>query len=388
MGTRGGDQRGVALPMALMGLALLTPLMLAFAALSVSEPVIASNQLLATQARALADGGVQYALWRLSGPDGGAPFTQGFLPLAATGGFTVQVTVHAGGDPQARTITAVGWVPAPDAAARAHRQVIADAVAIPRLAARAPCALCVRGGLELDGNIAIDGANGDRACGNDDRFGTFTGGATSAGAAVRVSGGAGASAQDQPAPAFEALTLSGAALEALRAIALRHGTYYGPGFPSGGRQSDGGTTWDGRLVFDATHRLPDGIVFVDTTDGRDVAPGDTATLATVRLGPDAVAAADGVFRGWLVVNGALRIEAGARLQGLVYAADTLTYRAAGSGSIEGLAVILNASGAPARLETTGGGALSVTFSCRAASGEGLVPPGWTLIPGSYREERD
>ena len=97
------SERGVALPLALMSLGLLVPLMLAFASLSVSEPVIAANQLRASQARALADSGLQYALWGLDTPvaRGGLPSPLPASPAPApfdgrtlvavglTGGFTV-----------------------------------------------------------------------------------------------------------------------------------------------------------------------------------------------------------------------------------------------------------------------------------------------------------
>src|SRR5436190_11163207 len=60
------NERGVALPMALITLVLLTTLMLAFATLSQTEPVIAANQLRTSQARALAESGFEYAVWALS----------------------------------------------------------------------------------------------------------------------------------------------------------------------------------------------------------------------------------------------------------------------------------------------------------------------------------
>src|SRR5512145_826597 len=60
------DQRGVALPMAMIVLVLLTTLMLAFAVLSQTEPVIAHNQMHAAQARAHAEAGFERAVWALS----------------------------------------------------------------------------------------------------------------------------------------------------------------------------------------------------------------------------------------------------------------------------------------------------------------------------------
>jgi hypothetical protein len=90
--------------------------------------------------------------------------------------------------------------------------------------------------------VTIDGTNRDPACGDDTKYGAFTGATTTVTGPVALSGGAGASAEHQPAAAFEALTLSPAALEALRTMAWRNGTYYGPGFPQGGTVSDGGST--------------------------------------------------------------------------------------------------------------------------------------------------
>src|SRR5687768_15160502 len=60
------DERGVALPMAMMTLLLLTTLMLAFAVLSQTEPVIAANQLRVAQARSHAESGFERAVCALA----------------------------------------------------------------------------------------------------------------------------------------------------------------------------------------------------------------------------------------------------------------------------------------------------------------------------------
>jgi len=399
------NERGVALPMALMSLTLLSTLLLALASLSRTEPLIAASHLRGSQARSLAESGVEYALWALSNPDHPAglpaplpvpvpsPFDgETFVALGAMGGVTISVAGHAGGDPQRRTVRAVGWMPSnslADTRPRARRTVVVEVVAVPRLAARAPCALCVRGALSLTGNLAIDGTNRDPACGDDTKYGTFTGDTTTVVGPVVRSGGAGAGAQQQATPAFDAVTLSPAALDALKTMAWRNGTYYGPGFPRGGTVSDRGATWSGRIVFDASNPVSDGVVFIDTTDGEHVGddPARLATLAAARLETGAFAGGDGVFRGWIVVNGSLQIAAGLRMRGLVYAVDALTYQATGDGRIEGLAVSLNAR-EPSALEVLGGGALAVQFDCGHATAPGLVPDGFRPIPGTYREEDD
>lgn len=399
------NERGVALPMALMSLTLLSTLLLALASLSRTEPLIAANHLRSSQARALAESGVEYALWALSNPDhpvglpnplpipAAAPFDgETFVALGMTGGFTVSVASDDAGDSQRRTVRAVGWMPTnslTDTRPRARRTVTVDVVAVPPLAARAPCALCVRGALTLAGNVAIDGTNRDQACGDDTKYGTFTGDTTTIAGPVVQSGGAGAGAQLQAASAFDAVTLSPAALDALKTMAWRNGTYYGPGYPRGGTVSDQGATWSGRIVFDASNPLPDGVVFIDTTDGDNIGtdPAGLATLAGARLEAGAFAASDGVFRGWIVVNGSVEVAAGLHVRGLVYAVDALTYQATSPGRIEGLAVSLNVREA-SRLEAVGGGALAVQFDCGHAAAPGLIPRGFRPIPGTYREDLD
>ncbi|MEK7838438.1 MAG: PilX N-terminal domain-containing pilus assembly protein, partial [candidate division NC10 bacterium] len=59
-------QRGIALPMALIALLILTALVVAFSVLSTSEPTIAANHLRVAQARALAEAGVERAVWALT----------------------------------------------------------------------------------------------------------------------------------------------------------------------------------------------------------------------------------------------------------------------------------------------------------------------------------
>jgi hypothetical protein len=388
--------------MALLVMTLLTSLMLALASISQTEPLIAVNHLHGTQARVLAESGVELALWALSNPehpaglpaplpDTPAPFDGvTFVRLGDEGGFTLRVASDAGGDAQRRRITSVGWMPTnspSDRRPKAHRAVALDVVAVPRLAARAPCALCVKGALSVSGNVTIDARTSDAACGEDTRYGTLSGGETTLTAPAASLGGAGAGAQYQPPGTFEPVTLSTAALDALKTLAWRSGTYFGPGFPRGGIVSDGGATWPGRVVFDATLPLRDGIVFVDTTDGRNLGddPADLATLAEARLEAGAFAGRSG-FRGWIVVNGSLEIAAGLELRGLVYAVDALTYRGPGSGLIEGLAVSLNARSVPTLIEPAG--ELAMRFDCQKADGAGLVPHEFLPIPGTYRETDD
>jgi hypothetical protein len=398
----------VALSLTLLALALLVPIMLAFATLADTELSIAANQLRASQARALAESGFEYALTALSRAiltDAADPLLSGpvapgpldgrtFIALARTGGFTVRAAHTPGGDAQVRTITSVGWTPTDnplDGRVKARRQITADVVAIPHPGVRAPCALCVKGPLTLSGSVTIEGANPDRACGEDLKYGTLTRDETTVGGPVAISGGAGASAQQRPPADFEPVTFSPAVLDALKTLARRNGTYFGPGFPTGGRTGDGRATWSGLITFDASNPLPDGVVFVDTTDGRHVDPlGSTfSTLAGARIGDAAIAPPAEAFRGWLIVNGSLEIAGGAAIRGLVYALDSLTYQAGGVGSIEGLALALNVQNAlGARIAPPAGGRLTIRFDCGAAGAGDRVPHGFILARGSYRETAD
>jgi hypothetical protein len=393
------DQGGVALPMALLTLALLTSLMLALASISAMEPVIAANHLQGSQARALAESGLEYALWALAHPTspGGlpagrpaaAPFDGRTFVAFGPGGFTVSVADDAGGDPQRRLVTVVGWVPTnspTDSRPRAQRRLSTQVAAVPPLGLRAPCAVCVRGALDLVGPVAVDGHNRDPACGDDAKFASFSRDATTLTGPVARTGGAGPEVQHRPAADFDPIVLSPAALEALKTLAWRAGTYYGPGFPRGGTVFDGSPSWSARLVFDAANPLPDGVVFVDTADARDLDTAGGLTPAITRLEPGALDARGGAFRGWLVVNGTLEIAERVHAQGLVYAVDGLSYQAAGASRIDGLVVALNTRNAgPIRLDATAG-SLTITFDCRLATGASLIPRGYVPIPGTYRED--
>ena len=61
-----GSERGIALPMAMIMLVVLTAMMVAFAVLARTEPTIAANQLATAQALHLADAGLQLAMWGLT----------------------------------------------------------------------------------------------------------------------------------------------------------------------------------------------------------------------------------------------------------------------------------------------------------------------------------
>ncbi len=393
------DQRGVALPLALLALLLLVVVLLALAALAATEPAIAANHLRATQARALAESGFERALWALSrgvaapGCEGclatplaapvPAPYDGSVLvPLGVTGGFVV--AIWPGATPDERRIRAEGWAPTndpDDPRVRAHRVVEAVVERLPDLALAAPCAVCVRGPAELDGPVTVD-ASGDTGCGR--KAGVLaTGPATVAGGARvlgadgdLVANGPDDIAEEAPAARLDGIALGASALERLRQLARRHGAYYGPGTPG----------WDGSIVFDAARPLASGVVFVDTLAGTDLtASSAPENAARVTIRPGGLGA--GEVSGWLVVNGALTIEGEARIRGLVWAARDLTWAAA-SGMVRGLLVAGAAGGGAAAVTASPVAGPTVAFGCAEARGDGRVPRGFALQPGSHREPYD
>jgi Tfp pilus assembly protein PilX len=429
------DERGVALPMAMMTLLLLTTLMMAFGVLAQTEPVIAANQLRVAQARALADSGVERAIWSLtnSGEPGGladplplttpgdntsaavAPFNGATFisgDSLTSGGFTVAVRNDQGApaDPNVREITAVGWTPTNDAAdgkTKAHRTVFVKVQVIPALAKEAPCALCVRGSLQAKGNGTVNGNNNDPACGGNNKYGAYSKDTVTISGNPTITGGAGGYVENQPAAAFEEFMYKDAALDTLKVLAKKNGTYFGPGFPNGGFVSDGSTTWSGYLSISSSNQVGNGIIFVDTVDGvnLDPAASNTDTLASLTIHgnpftglpvpgstlpnvPVSSSPADS-FSGVIVSNGSIGISGNMAIHGLVYAVNDFSYNGTGSGGIWGQAISQNVrDAASTSVDTSTSGNSQVIFNCQYAKGFDMIPPGFTVVPGSYRERAD
>src|SRR6266478_5232269 len=122
--TRLRCQRGIALPMALMILMILSVLIAAFSMLAASEPVLAANQLQVAQARAVAESGLERAIWALNNPGdpsgipnplvtAAAPYDGStavpvFVNGAQVGTFTVSVTNGAAPNERNVVATALG----------------------------------------------------------------------------------------------------------------------------------------------------------------------------------------------------------------------------------------------------------------------------------------
>jgi hypothetical protein len=427
------DERGIALPMALIALVLLTTLMLAFAVLSQSEPMIAGNQLRVSQARTLAESGMEHAIWALSagnvlpgdplpagalanpmpsspapGPFNGATFTM----LDLTGGYTVQVTApDPVGQPLRRDIVAIGWTPTndgTDSRTKAHRRIVASVQALPDLALNAPCALCVRGNVDVSGNSLIDSRT-DGNCGGQPKYGAYTAGSLDQGGSSSIKGQLGTSpggnvagvdyVTGQPQSSFDAFSFNDDHLNTLKELAKKNGTYFGPGYPDGTPASS--PTYTGALTFNSGHKLRSGIVFFDTTTGQNIVSCPTGSPASCVPTPESHFASvdihgnpfsDGAFTGMIVVNGQISISGNMKIAGLVYALDDLTYNGTGTGEISGLVISQNVRNTTATTITesdaTTTGNSRIRLNCAHARGAGEAPRTFSLVPGTYRELPD
>ena len=435
------DQSGVALAMSLIALLAMSLLVLAFSALSSSEPTIAHNLLRVAAARAIAEAGIEHAIWALN--PGSEPGRLGYDP--GTGPLTGAVAAPFDGsratalsadgvprgvfrttlapwtrpatgvvDPWRVRVHAVGWTPTDpvatpgDTRTRAHQRITATLMRVRNIAGDARCALCVRGAAEIGGAVAIDArpADGDPACGvpsRRSRPGMFTAGPMSMGGGAvygsnqpatgpshsnRVStspadvGGPhdilAPGGLDDPAfrDAFDAFALATYELDALRRLARSHGTYY-----------------RGSVTFDSGHRLPNGIVFVDTVDGQDPSSATPdAAFASVTVVGSAASGAGNTFDGWLVVNGTLAISGPVQLNGLVYAIGDIQHTPTGAGRVEGQMIAAHVrTGAVTRVSGTGPtGHAVIRMNCayvkNGGAGTGFVPQTWSVVAGSYTEQ--
>ena len=418
------DERGVALPMAMIVLVLLTTLMVAFALLARTEPVIAHNQQRTSQALAQAEAGFERAIWALSqgvivpGTAGSladplpvptpAPYDgTTFIANGISGGYLVTVTApDVVNFPHQRLITSIGWTPTnavADTRTKSHRRIQAMAEHLPYFDKDSPCALCVKGDVAVGGNALIDGtAYATPSC--PARKGAVTSGAltiqTSGNGSAEIRGDLNGTPnqngsdylQNAPPSVFDKITFDAGNMKMLRELAKKNGTYFGPGYPDG--TPAGSPAYTGSVTFQSSHKVKNGIVFVDTVSGTDIptdpAQQNPADFAAVDIHGNPFVSGD--FSGWLIVNGSLQISGNMHLNGLVYAVNDLTYNGTGTGAITGLAVSTNVRDVTATTissyDSTTTGNSRIKFNC-----DNLKPPpnagyGYALVPGTYRELPD
>jgi len=380
------QQRGSVLPFAMVILLVLSAVLMGLSMLTGQEPLVASNHAKIAQAQALAEAGLERALWALSSPqspDGvrwnavaPAPYDGSRLIGVATqgaqlGGF--RLTISGESDRQ-RQVLAIGVSPGDDAVLGQARQEI-SATLIRLRFPLLPAGLSVRGDLSIGDNVLID-ASADGSCG--DMAGTWSSGATTLGLTSQVRGRAGDPsvandaanvAQRQPVAAFDDVTFTPGELSALKAVARARGTYY-----------------RGTIAFDATRRLPEGVVFVDTVSGQPISEATPeADLAAVSVGDGAGTGPGGSFRGWLIVNGSLSVAGSVLLEGLAYAVDRFSQT--GPARLVGAAVAAHArSTTPSVIDARPASGAAVVWSCETGrTGGQAVRQRWMVKPGSYRE---
>lgn len=383
------DERGAALPMALFATAILITLVIAFSILSSSEPTIASNQQMVAQARAIAESGIERAAWALNNatntngladpmpatvpaPYDGSAAVNVTLTSGTLGSF--RVTVAQGGATNERLVESVGSIPN-DTSPRAKQRIRVTLIKF-RFPAP-PAALSVRGELQVGGNTYID-SRGDTSCGA--KVGTFTTGLTDVqGGSAEVFGADGNNTknentdilQNQPTAAFDQYLLTDDDIAALKAYAKSQGTYY-----------------QGSVDFRSSNQMPNGVIFVDTVSGQPMSNGsDPNDQAQVAIRGGAAASADGIFHGWLIVNGRLQIDGDFQMWGYGYVMNDLTYTGTGTGQIVGAMLSRNIQDTSSTtIDTNTGGNASIIYDCaKARSGGGMVPQTYTAKSGTYKE---
>lgn len=391
------SEAGIALPMTLIVMALVTSLTLALLAFTSSEPVIASNQMANAQARAIAESGVERALWALSKGEtnpgfGGAladPLPSSPAPPPYDGNTYVsvgigefKVAVVNGAFPSERLITAVGYVPnhTNPIAIKKIQTTVTHVLPPPP----PPCGVCASGGptttIRIGGSasIAASTAQGAQYCaGFTPTAAAYSSGRINTNGTPNLSAPHGGSATATNQTNFTFMTDPNSImyvapdgsmpnLAALKAAAQANGTYY-----------RGNQTW--------TSPPPNGIIFVDTPSGNLLTSSSPSSdIITVDIHGNWSGAS---WSGWLIVNGTIQISGNTTLNGLIYAQNDVTLHGTGGGSITGAVVSANVIDTQStNIDTDDTGNAPVTYNCPAVQdGGGAVSHNWFVKPGSYRE---
>jgi hypothetical protein len=374
-----GNERGVAMPLALILLVVVSAMMVAFAVLANTEPMIASNQQRTAQALSLADSGMQLALWALSNPTDGhgldstvmthdgstvAGTYDGthFVALGGTGGFTVQVTWDAGNGTYERTVTAVGWTPAKDADfLNSHRKIhaIVQLGVVPPL--DPPCVLCVAGEVQVNGSAAtLNSASGGCPGMNPPATAVQTVQALRTNGSPRFDGyGTTGTAATLATPDTNQYKYPADSLAKLKAIAQANGTYYRGSVSS----------------------IPSsGIIYVDTVDG-------TAFTQSTPTSNDGVLnfSGSGDFSGTIVVAGTVNLSGTHTINGLVYSLNDLSV--SGHITVNGGMISENRrDSSSTNIDTDVSGSVTLNYDCpKIRSAGGQLSQAWIVKTGGYLE---
>ena len=398
------NQRGIAMPAALIGLVVLTSLMVAFVLLAQSEPDIANNHMMSARARAFAEAGVERALWAmnnmavsgLSDPlpaVNPAPYDGSqWLWVEQVNGVTVgefKVTIAqfidpltGVADPNKATITAVGYAPDHNNP-RAIKKITITGTRFKfgGPSGTPPCAMCVGGEVppgttaqvQVGGNAMVNGSNmtGSPAATYCDGqmptsaiMTTGTVGTNGNPSIIAPPGGYG-SIQGVPPSSFSGFTLTDADMLALKAYAKAHGTYYQ------GSQN-------------LTNPPPNGLVFFDTPSGNPLtnsSPSSDRIMITMHGNWSN----NGGWNGWMIIAGSADISGQVLINGLVYAQNDVQIHGNGNQQITGAVIAqdrVDAASTTLDSEDIGNGKLA--YSCPAVrNGGGTVSNNWFI--SSYKE---
>ncbi|HET8533445.1 MAG TPA: hypothetical protein VFO08_19985 [Methylomirabilota bacterium] len=408
------DEQGIALPMSLLALLILSTLVIAFALLASSEPLVATNQKMVAQARSVAESGLERAIWALNNPTdlNGIPDPlPGTVPAPYDGSTGIPiivngtqiglafVTVTNGVNPNERNVVTVGWVPTnTGSASKAHQKIQATVSKFLFRASPPPAALTVAGEINAGGNVNINSRT-DLSCGNKD--GTWSAGSTDTGGSATIYGadatwnvanqsvsGLGVAPIDKrqgvPSTAFDPYILKNTDMNTLKAYAMKNGTYFKGSAVQG-------------MTFNAGNKLKNGIVFIDTVSGNNIdynADGTpcagctpTSDFASVDIHGGFAADPSGIFSGMIIVAGSLAIDGNVTMHGMVYTVNDLTYVGTGNGEIDGAVFSQNARDVSSTtVDTNSGGNAQINYNCQYASNPGgQLPQGFSIAPGTYKE---
>ena len=385
------NDKGIALPTAMIVLSVLVALAVAFLVLAASEPQIAYNQMASAQARALAETGVERAMWALTKGDTNPAFPGALDPLNTNpspapynGGTFIQVTnlgvfkvtVADGATSNEKLITGVGFVPNQN-----------NPVAVKKIQLRAirfkhldpPCAMCAGGesppGTDADvrigGSAAITAAaTGGNFCpGVTPTSGVMSEGqiTTNGNPSVTAPPGGVATAPNTANSVFTPFMLQDADMSYLKSMAKANGTYF-----------QGNTTM--------TSPPKNGIVFVDTVSGNPLtANSPSSDVPTLDIHGNWAAG----FSGWIIVAGSISIQGNAHITGLVYAQNDATLNGTGNGGVSGALITTNRKDTSStNIDSTDEGNAPISYDCNAVrTGGGSLPQGWTIEAGTYVEQQ-
>jgi len=384
---RHGSEAGIALPMTLILMMLVTALTVAFLAFTSAEPVIASNQMANAQARAIAESGVERALWALTKGEAD-PAANGALvdPLpdpvpvpyngsyvaVGVGGF--KVTVTNGPAANERTITSLGYVPS-DTNPVAIKKIQTVVTKVKFL--DPPCAVCAGGEapnglatqIRVGGSASISAANnGNNYCnGVTPQAAAYSSGSVTTNGSPNLTGPSSGSAMatGMSQTDMQNFLFSDADIAMLKSMAKANGTYY-----------QGNQNW--------TSPPPNGLIFVDTPSGNPLTSNPPSSdLITVDIHGNWSQG----WNGWMIVAGTISISGNTSFNGLIYAQNDIDLHGAGGGAITGAVISTNrVDSQSTNVDTEDVGNAPITYNCRRVrDGGGFIPQGWFVKPGTYRD---